>query len=246
MVNDMRWILPVFACMLVLSACDKHDPILPGTRTPIFSGAHVNVQNKTIPDVPSDVITIDNSDCPYTQDKNNVIWHGDKKIFSGFPTSNTVSANQRPVCSGKYVYAGLTTGEVIKVNPKNRQIAWIADIYRPSNLTGGASMVDIVAPVVPYGKFVFAGGLGDAFCKLSAADGHKYWCLDISVAVPFIITDTYVFVVSTDNYLYAIATKNGDIYWRTPVKTQSAPEYKNAHIIVANETFDVANGKKIK
>ena len=244
--ENMRRIFVVFMCAFALVACDKHDPILPGARTPIFSGARINVLNKTITNAPTDTVAVNTDDCPYTQDKNNVIWHGDKKIFSGFPTSNTVSANQRPVCSGKYVYAGLTTGEVIKVNPSNRQIAWIADIYRPSNLTGGASMVDIVAPVVPYGKFVFAGGLGDAFCKLSATDGHKYWCLDISVAMPFIITDAYAFVVSTDNYLYAVATKNGDIYWRTPVKTQSAPEYKNAQIIVANETFDIANGKKLK
>ena len=45
---------------------------------------------------------------------------------------------------------------------------WIADVYSASNMTGGASIVDIVAPIVPYNRAVYAGGLGDAFCKINA------------------------------------------------------------------------------
>lgn len=242
----MKKIFVILASILALVACDKHDPILPGTRTAIFAGANVVVQNKTITDIPNMPITFDNSNCPYTQDNNNVIWHGNKKIFSGFPTSNYVSGNQTPVCSGKYVYAGLTTGELVKLNPKSRQIIWIADIYRASNLTGGASMVDIIVPVVPYKNMVFVGGLGDAFCQLNATDGHKIWCADIGVAVPFVVTDKYAFVVSVDDYLYAISNTDGAIYWRAAVKNQIAPEYKNGQIFVGSQVFDIQNGKSIK
>lgn len=241
----MRKII-LFALVLpLLIACDKHDPILPGVRTAIFSSASIDVKNREITDLPTSVVTIDNSKCPYTQDTSNVVWDGDRRIFSGFPTTNTVAGTPRPICSGKYIYAGLTTGEVIKVNPKTRQIAWIADVYRASNLTGGASMVDIVAPLVPVGKYVYAGGLGDAFCKLSASTGDKIWCLDMAVSLPFVITETYAFVVSADRKLYAVALSNGDVMWRTELSDVSVPVYENGVVTVAGQSYSATDGKKV-
>lgn len=238
----MRNFVIAAICALILAACDKHDPILPGVRTPIFGGASVEVQNRVITDVPETVVVTDNVDCKYTQDSENIIWDGSRKIFSGFATPNSVSCNQQPVCSGSYLYAGLTTGELIKIKPSNRQIVWIADIYRASNLTGGASMVDIVAPIVPYGKYVYAGGLGDAFCKVSASTGIKSWCLDISVAVPFIIAGNYAFVVSADNNLYAVSIVSGSIFWRASVDKQVAPDYADGIVVVGKQRFDVRDG----
>lgn len=232
--------------LAILAACDKHDPILTGTRTPIFNTSNIVVLNKTISDLPDAAVTIDNTECRYTQDTQNTIWDGTRKVFSGFATDNFVKSQQKPVCSGRYIYAGLTTGELVKISPKNRQIMWIADIYRPSNMTGGASIVDIIAPIVPYRGAVYAGGLGDAFCKVDAASGVKKWCKDISVAVPFVITDEYAFVVSSDNYLYAINTRQGDIYWRSAVKQQAEPTYKSGVISVDTQQFDATDGKILK
>ncbi len=241
----MRKISVILGCLLGLCACDKHDPILPGVRTAIFDTSNIQVQNKDITDIPQVAHTTDNSQCKYTQDASNVIWDGERKIFSGFATSNTVATNTRPICSGKYLYAGLTTGEVIKIDPKTRQIMWIADVYRTSNLTGGASVVDIIAPIIPYGNAVYAGGLGNAFCKIAATSGDKKWCLDIGVAVPFIIAGNYAFVAGTDNNLYAISTNDGTVFWRSEIIDQVAPIYEIGRITVGTETFNVQNGKKI-
>ena len=241
----MQKLIAVICCAFMLCACDKHDPILPGTRTAIFEGTQIQVADKTITDIPETAFTYDNSACTYTQDSANVVWDGSRRVFSGFPTNNTVSAKTRPVCDGKYLYAGLTTGELVKLNPKTRQIIWIADIYRASNLTGGASVVDIVVPIVPNGKYVYAGGLGDAFCKLASATGDKQWCLDIGVSVPFIIAGDYAFVVATDDNLYAIRTTDGTVFWRVAVTGQVAPEYKSSQIRVGNIVYNVADGKII-
>ena len=242
----MHKILMIVCGLLILSGCDRHDPILPGTRTPIFETGTVSVLNKTITDVPSQPVVINNSECRYTQDASNVIWDGDRRIFSGFPTKNTVSNTPRPICSGKYIYAGLTTGEVIKLNPTTRQLVWIADIYRPSAMTGGSTMVDIVAPIVPHGKYVYAGGLGDAFCRVSAATGAKTWCLDIGVGVPFVIAGNYAFVVSVDQNLYAVELSTGTVYWRASVEKPVAPTYESGIISVGYEQFSVSTGLKIE
>ena len=232
--------------MIALGACDKHDPVLPGTRIAIFNSSKITVLNRDIANLPESAFAIENTECKYTQDSSNVIWDGNRRVFSGFATNNSVLSNQQPICSGKYLYAGLTTGEVIKLNPKTRQIIWIADVYSHSNLTGGASMVDIVAPLVVYKNSVFAGGLGNAFCKINANSGIKQWCLDISVPVPFIIAGDYAFVVSSDNYLYAISVNNGDIYWRTVVDKQVAPTYANGIISVGKQQINAENGKILK
>lgn len=239
----MRKYAVLIGCLTLLAACSKHDPILPGSRTAIFATKDISILNQDVPNLPLSIDTLAPADCPFTQDSSNIIWNGDKKIFSGFPTSNSVKSAQKPVCSGNYVYAGLTTGELVKVNAKNRKIAWIADIYRPSNLTGGASVLDIIAPIVIHDGAVYVGGLGDAFCRINANSGTKKWCADIGVAKPFIITDTAAFVVGTDNNLYAIRTSDGEIYWRTEIKTQSAPTYENKTITVGGQKIDAKTGK---
>ncbi len=241
----MRKTVAIICCMFAFCACDKHDPILPGVRTAIFDTSRIDVKKQTIADIPESAVLVDNTDCPYTQDTSNTIWDGTRKIFSGFPTNNTVANSMQPVCSGNYVYAGLSTGEVVKLNPRTRQIMWIADIYRPSNMTGGASMVDIVVPPLPHGNAVYAGGLGDAFCRISATSGAKVWCLDIAVSVPFIIAGNYAFVVADDNNLYAIQLKDGAAIWRTPVARRAPPQYADDVIAVGDERIDVATGKII-
>ncbi|MBR5153624.1 MAG: PQQ-like beta-propeller repeat protein [Alphaproteobacteria bacterium] len=242
----MYKVLGIICGLLLLSACDKHDPILPGVRTPIFDTAEISVSNTEITEIPTDAVIINNSDCRYTQDASNVIWDGERRIFSGFPTKHTVSNTPRPICSGKYIYAGLTTGEVVKINPTTRELVWIADVYRASAMTGGSTMVDIVAPIVPHGKYVYAGGLGDAFCKLSAASGAKTWCLNIGVGLPFVVAGNYAFVVSTDDKLYAIELSSGTVKWRSVVEAALVPTYENGELLVGDERFSITDGKKIK
>ncbi len=233
-------------CLVALAACDKHDPILPGVRTSIFDTSSIKSANSQIATLPDTAYEMPATDCPYRQDSSNTIWHGERKIFAGFPTNNSVKNDATPVCSGKFVYAGLTTGELVKVNGTNRQIIWMADIYRPSNMTGGASVLDIVAPIVIKGDYVYAGGLGEAFCKINATSGVKKWCVKIGTAKPFIIAGDAIFVVSVDNKLYALRDNDGAAYWSAKIEKQKSPKYENGVISIGKEKFDGLTGKKLK
>lgn len=243
----MRNKLAIFTiCGLAVAACDKHDPILPGVRDSIFNTKTLNILNENVPDAPENVATTAAVDCPYTQKSDNTVWDGERKIFSGFATGNSVAGTRTPVCNDKYVYAGLSTGELVKINPQNRQIVWMADVYRPSNMTGGASVLDIVAPIQIHGKYIFVGGLGDAFCKISDATGNAAWCINLGVEKPFIITDTVAYVVDTDKNLNAVRLRDGAIYWRSPVKKSHTPKYENKIITVGSERFCAESGELIK
>lgn len=229
-------------CLCVV-ACSKRDPILPGIRHDIFDNTDVLVLNQELPDLSDSVKNISGDEnCEYTQDASNNIKLGDKKIFSGFATGTVVKTNQSPICDGQYLYTGLTTGEVIKINKNNGRLVWTTDVFRANNLTGGASVVDIVAHVGLTNGFVYAGGLGDAFCKLNAQNGDKVWCINISVPVDFIIVDDFAFVVGTDNNLYAINTINGDVYWKTEIKHQIKPIYDGNIIKVGRQKINYKTG----
>lgn len=241
----MRKILAVAFSVFALVACDKHDPILSGTRLSVFDTDAPRVLNTEIKNLPVAVQNAKN-DCKYEQRSDNTIWDGNRKIFSGFATNNFVAGTRTPVCAGGFVYAGLSTGELVKINPKNRQVLWVADVYRQSNMMGGASVLDIIAPAVVRGGYVYAGGLGRAFCKISDTDGAAKWCIDIGVEHPFIIAGDVAFVVDTDNNLNAVRLRDGALYWRTAVKKPRAPEYSDKTIRVGNETFDATTGTAIK
>lgn len=228
----------------VLSACSKKDPVLQGVRQSIFENNDIPVLNTSVPSLPENIEPESKLNCPYTQDYSNIIWHNETKLFTGFATDNFINVKRSPVCHNGFVYAGLTTGEIVKINPKNKNIEWVADVFRDSNMTGGSSIIDIPAPVVIKNNEIYSGGLGDSFCKLSIQNGSKKWCVNIGVGVPFIVTDTAAFVVDTDNNLYAINTNDGAIYWKKPVKKQVEPKYKNHIIRVGHQKFNAFDGTK--
>ena len=207
----------------------------------------IKVENKDVPTLSENAKDIfGDKNCEYRQDALNNIWIGETKIYTGFAMDSVVKSNQSPICVGNFIYTGLSTGEVIKMNPKTKKVVWVADVYRENNLTGGAAVVDIVAHVGVDKNYVYAGGLGDAFCKLNANSGNKIWCVNISVPVDFILVDNFAFVVGTDNNLYAINTDKGSVYWKTEVKKQRPPKYDGQNITVGSQKIDYKNGEILK
>mgnify|MGYP003291600397 CR=1 FL=1 len=239
----MKRVLVGILSVLALGACDKHDPILPGTRSPIFATSNITVLNQDITDLPTGAYAASDIDCPYTRDASNVVWDGTRKVFSGFATDNSVASDIKPVCAGKYIYVGLTTGELVKIEPKTRKIMWIADIYRASNMTGGASMLDIVAEPIVRDKYVYVGGLGDAFCKINATSGARVWCTNISVPTDFTIAGNTAFVSGADKTLYALRLTDGAVYWTAPIEKITTPIYENKIVTVGKQKFNAVNGK---
>jgi outer membrane protein assembly factor BamB len=241
----MRKYALLFGLMLTVAACDKHDPILPGVRTSIFdSGAGLQMLNTSVSDLPDTAPEYSNQQCDYTIDDSNTIRDSNnRKIFVGFPSSNSMDVQTHPVCNGGYVYAGLNTGSIVKIAPRTRQIVWMADVYSESNMMGGATTVDIVAPIVITGNDLYAGGMGDAFCKINTTNGNKKWCVSIGTMHPFIVLKNVAYVVGLDDCLYAIRLTDGAIYWKTNLKKSGTPTYENKIITVKKQKIDATNGK---
>jgi outer membrane protein assembly factor BamB len=172
-----------------------------------------------------------------------------RKIFSGFPSAGKIDVPRAPVFYKGFVYAGLTTGELVKINPGTREIVWIADIFKETDMLGGGPILDIAAPVVVDKGRIFAGGLGGSFCEVDPAGGNKKWCADIAVAAPFFVSGDLAFVVSAEGALHALDLRGGAAYWVAKAPLAAPPELKaedgGYFVVVGGERFDAATGGKI-
>ena len=243
----MKKITGILLCVLAVFGCSKHDPILPGVRHEIFDSGDIFISNKDVPDLSGNIKNISgDEDCNYRQDASNNIWHVDKKIYTGFASNTVVNSKQSPICKGSFLYTGLSNGSVIKLNRNNNKIVWETDVYKENVFMGGSAIIDVIAHVGFDNGFVYAGGLGDAFCKLDAGNGNKIWCLNISVPVDFIIVDNFAFVVGADNNLYAININNGEVYWKTEIKKQVKPKYDEKIITVGKQRINYKTGVLFK
>ena len=61
----MRKIAFLFGVCMAVTACDKHDPILPGVRDDIFASNSLNILNTNVPNVTEGIATINTQDCPF-------------------------------------------------------------------------------------------------------------------------------------------------------------------------------------
>jgi outer membrane protein assembly factor BamB len=242
----MRKYVLLLCCVFMVSGCDKHDPILPGVRTAIFdTGANQNILNIDVPNLPDAIPENNAPECKYTIDNTNTIRDGDRKIFVGFSAPNSMDIETHPICDNGYVYAGLNTGSVVKIAPSTRRIMWMADVYSESNMMGGAATVDIVAPLVINGGWLYVGGMGNAFCKINITSGSKKWCANVGTRRAFIVLSDVAYVVGLDDMLYAIRLSDGAIYWRSELKQGGTPKYENKQIIVRKQKFDAATGQEL-
>lgn len=247
--------LILFLLIFTLSACSKSDPILPGMRTPVFDTSSKSAMlgniSKNIVINGFNRIKNPEQQKKYKQNLNNEIFEeladGKKrKIFSGFPTDVKIDIPRTPLFYKNFVYAGLTTGELVKINPKTRNIEWVVDIYKSIDMLSVNSVLDIVAPLVIDEGRLFVGGVGRAFCQVNISNGDKKWCADISVVTPFLIAGDLAFVVGTDLNLYALDTKTGGIYWIVKVKKSTMPKIQLIDdkyiLIVGNQKIDIITG----
>jgi len=258
MKHKLFFLLFAFCSLLIANSCSKHDPILPGDRTPVFPSDEQITSKGNIPEsVLSDSfakIAVAAPQTQFTQNLNNEIFDvsdsaNPRKIFAGFPSDSKINVSHAPLFFENYVFAGLTTGEVVKVNPKNREVAWVADVYKSVDMLGGNTVLDIVAPIIIDNERLFAGGMGGEFCSLKITTGDKKWCREIAVAVPFQIAGDLAFVVGTDDTLSALDANRGEIYWKAKIQKQSTPKLMSSDgkyfVIVGKEKFDAQTGKNL-
>jgi hypothetical protein len=155
--------------VLLVAACSKSDPILSGDRTPVFRTTDIQVTEVFDGDLGQPLVP---APCNFRIDSNNQIWRGNTRIFAGIPTDSEIKGDKQVACRGRFVYAGLSTGELVKVNSETRDLAWVANIFMANHPTSNILFVDIIATPVVNGEF--QAGLARRFAKSATRMGRKY------------------------------------------------------------------------
>ena len=112
-------------------------------------------------------------------------------------------------------------------------------------MTGGASVLDIVAPIVVDGDAVYAGGMGDAFCRINLGNGRIKWCTTIGVSSPFIIAHPAAFVMGGDGVLYAVRLSDGAVYWKTEIGKCAKLSYADGVLRACKTKINASTGEKM-
>lgn len=233
----------LYSILILLCACSSHDPILSGKRNAVFDNENTMMMVKNaVPDVSAGEYIGHTTDCPYIQNSNNTINNGDKIIYTGFAMKHFIDNKQQPICYGKYIFAGFTTGEVIKIDSTNYDVVWTADVFANNNFTGTSPIVDIVAPMVIKKDYIYAAGMGNAMCKINIHSGIKKWCINVSSITPFSIIGDTIFIVDINNMLYAIRDNDGAVFYTKNVKQQEKPIFDNGQIKIGQQILDAKTG----
>ncbi|MDR0449464.1 MAG: PQQ-like beta-propeller repeat protein [Rickettsiales bacterium] len=214
----------------MLGACDKKDPILPGERIPVFhdSGklkekdARVGeLIGKVVSPAATNSCTMDpglrrgdgcvggGDDKLYIMSDDNVLTRKSdgKIIFRGFPTAAKAGAAALPIVSGKFIFIGLSTGEVLKINKDTGEILWSADLGGRSLLTGG-SLVSDISVLRLSGGALYAASLGGVLARIDAANGDVVWTANIGTIHPIFISGRALAVIDSDK-LIVLDSKDG-------------------------------------
>lgn len=203
--------------VLLLYACDKKDPILPGVRSPVFDGgAQVVLSNKSVKDLVGDFKDQPaiKSELYEMSDENILTRKSDGKvIFKGFPTATKTGAPARPIASNGFVYAGLSTGEVLKVSASDSTIKWMIDLGGRSLITGGSPVSDISVLMLNGGN-LYASSLAGVFAKISADNGKVIWSRPFQATGEIFVSGSLVAFVDLSGDLIALDAKDGALVLR--------------------------------
>ncbi|MDR0319549.1 MAG: PQQ-like beta-propeller repeat protein [Rickettsiales bacterium] len=216
-------IILIFA--LALGACDKKDPILPGDRIPVFeAGAKLKESKVGVLDLlpPTGSKAADSparGELDYIMSDENVLTRkaDGKIIFRGFPTATKAGPAAAPITSGGYIYAGLSTGEVIKINKATGEILWTIDLGSRSLITGGSQIADISAMRLDGGN-LFVSSIGGIFAKIDAAAGRAIWTAPIGTGHGIFISGRALAIIDLDGDLAVLDARDGALSARHKLK----------------------------
>ncbi|MDR2685430.1 MAG: PQQ-like beta-propeller repeat protein [Rickettsiales bacterium] len=246
----MKKYLILILCIVVMG-CDKKDPILPGVRIPIFdSGIKVSESKASVKEL------IGKSDVPAAgvvrastliaslihMSEDNIITRDFDKhiIFSGFPTATKTGPAIQPVIAGDYLYAGLSTGEILKIHTASGHVVWSIDLSSRTILTGGSPVADVSALRV-LGNFVYASTYGGIIAKISAEDGRVIWAAPFGTKRPIFVLGNLVAVVALDGRVVALDGRTGGL-----VREWNLDEVGDAEDVILVRGKDGALGFEVR
>ncbi len=218
----------------------KVDIDTPARGAPVAGAGHVIVVSQS-----NEVYALKQSD-------GSVAW-----TYAGIEETAGLLSAANPAISGNRVIVPFSSGEIMAIDIKSGEPAWIDGVSRGFRTLALSGLADVSASPVVSGSTVYATGVAGRTVAVDARTGQRRWEQDLGSVHTPVVSGSALFMVDLDDRMVALNLKNGDTLWATALprpeqkkkrRTWAGPILANGALVAFSSDgqiaiVDAASGK---
>lgn len=185
--------------------CYRLDQLGGTPRWSHFSGAPV-LSTPTLVDGTLYLANVDETVYALDAASGTVRWRHQHTLDIERSTSLELLGAPAPAVAGDQVYVGFSDGFVVALGRADGDVRWTAEV-------GQGTYPDLIAPPVPVGDAVIAGGFSEPLIAFAETDRVHRWRVETGVAAPVATLDGQLYVPGTDGQLRKVDPRTGEVRW---------------------------------
>ncbi len=176
----------------------KVDIDTPARGAPVAGAGHVIVVSQS-----NEVYALKQSD-------GSVAW-----TYAGIEETAGLLSAANPAISGNRVIVPFSSGEIMAIDIKSGEPAWIDGVSRGFRTLALSGLADVSASPVVSGSTVYATGVAGRTVAVDARTGQRRWEQDLGSVHTPVVSGSALFMVDLDDRMVALNLKNGETLWAT-------------------------------
>ncbi len=177
------------------------------------------------------VVTRTNEVYAYKTEDGSLAW-----TYAGIEETGSILSAANPAISGKFVIVPFSSGEVMAIDIKSGEPAWVQGVTRGFRTLAVSGLADLSASPVISGNTVYATGVAGRTIAASLKTGSIVWDNNLGSVHTPVLSGNALFMVDLDDRMLALDRKTGETLWSTTLpKTKKKKRRRNwAGPVLAN------------
>ncbi len=176
----------------------RADLDTPARGAPVAGAGHVFVVSQS-----NEVYALSQSD-------GSVAWS-----YAGVEESAGLLSAANPAISGNRVIVPFSSGEIMAIDIKSGQPAWIDGVSRGFRTLALSGLADVSASPVVAGNTVYATGVAGRTVAVDIRTGQRRWEQNLGSVHTPVVSGNAIFMVDLDDRMVALSLKTGEPLWAT-------------------------------
>ncbi len=192
----------------IITSCAKHDPILPGERTDIFSDKELSEFNKSIKKITTEKYSFENNNAKNYSikiDATNPDFDLDFSRNIGYKIDDMALSIPRPVITDGTIYISDSFGNIRVFDSNTGKIKWKNTKFFNTETFSPSPVIAVIKD-----KLILTKNMGEVFA-FDSQTGKEIWKTNLGVALhgPIQFDEKYIYTTAENNDLYKINTETG-------------------------------------
>ncbi|MEP3258939.1 MAG: PQQ-binding-like beta-propeller repeat protein, partial [Roseibium sp.] len=164
------------------------------------------------------VVTQSNEVYALNQEDGTEAWN-----YVGIEETAGVLSSASPAISGNRVVVPFSSGEIMALDIKTGEPAWIDGVARGFRTLAVSGLADVSASPIVSGNTVYATGVAGRTIASNLKAGERLWEQDLGSVHTPVVSGNALFMIDLDDRMVALDRKSGETLWAT---TLPRPEKK--------------------